>query len=148
MSENIKNWLIGILIILTIFLGINYFSKNLKNGTSDIGPTPTIETITETPSPTECISSSEAWNRIGQIECVEYYVENPFRSSKGNIFLNEKRDYKNGFTVWIPSNYVNNFSGDPISMYGYKTIQVTGLIRMYQGHPEIIVNSQNQIIVK
>lgn len=110
MSENTKNWLIGILIVITIFLGINYFSKNLKNGNGGISLTQTIEKTPEISHPTGCISSTEAWNRIGQTECVEYYVGNPFRSGKGNIFLNEKRDYKNGFTVWIPSNSVNNFS--------------------------------------
>ncbi len=145
MSENIKNWLIGVLIVILIILGFKLVSSNKI--TTEPTPIPTL--IQNTTNPTEdCISSQEAWNQIGQEKCVEYYVASPFRSGKGNVFLNEKRDYKNGFTVWIPSGSVNNFSGDPISMYGYKTIQVTGLIRMYQGHPEIIVNNGSQIRIK
>jgi micrococcal nuclease len=144
MSNNLKNWIIGGLAILVIFLGFSYL-KNQNNDRNGVIPTPTAEVSTPI---SNCISASDAWNYIGEEKCVEYYVASPFRSGKGNVFLNEKRDYKNGFTVWIPSNSVNNFSGDPISEYGYKTIQVSGQIRMYQGHPEIIVNSPSQIKVK
>jgi len=141
MSENIKNWVIGGLIGLVLILGIISLNKN-SSPPPPPPPTPTI-TITE-----NCISAQEAWNYVGQEKCVEYYVASPFRSGKRNVFLNEKRDYKNGFTVWIPAGSISNFSGDPVSTYGYKTIQVTGQIRMYQGHPEIIANSPDQISVK
>jgi DNA/RNA endonuclease YhcR with UshA esterase domain len=139
MSENIKNWVIGGLIGLVLIFGIMFLQKS---STPPPPPPPTI-TITE-----NCISAQEAWNYVGQEKCVEYYVASPFRSGKENVFLNEKRDYKNGFTVWIPSGSISNFSGDPVSTYGYKTIQVTGQIRMYQGHPEIIANSPDQISVR
>lgn len=148
MSNSIKNWIIGALVVVVVFLGYKFISGEPQISTQT--PTSTqIETSAINPTNiSNCIDSTEAWNQIGKNTCVEFYVGSPFRSGKGNVFLNEKRDYKNGFTVWIPSGSVSNFSGNPITMYGYKTIQVTGLIRMYQGHPEIIANSQSQIIVK
>jgi hypothetical protein len=146
MSENIKNWVIGVLVVLVIFLGAKFLTtKNSQPTPTFLTPTSIIE---QTVTPSECISAQEAWNYVGQEKCVEYYVASPFRSGKGNVFLNEKRDYKNGFTVWIPAGSISNFSGDPVSTYGYKTIQVTGQIRMYQGHPEIIANGPDQISVK
>jgi hypothetical protein len=143
MKEGIKNWIIGGLIAVIVILGFI-----LKNQTQTI---PTHGEITPTSNITftgNCISAEESWTHIGEETCVEFYVSSPFRSGKGNIFLNERKDYKNGFTVWIPAGSVGNFQSDPIVSYGYKTIQVKGQIRMYQGHPEIIANSPEQIIVK
>jgi hypothetical protein len=96
--------------------------------------------------PTACISAQDAWNNIGQYKCVEYFVGNPFRSSKGNVFLNELSDYKRGFSAVIMAFSTSSF-GDPISKYGNKTIRVTGLIQTYEGHPEIIVNNPANIIL-
>ena len=95
-----------------------------------------------------CISAKESWDYIGDNKCVEYYVGNPFVSDKGNVFLNERKDYKNGFTTVIFNNSKGNFSGDPSKTYGNRTIRVTGNIRTYEGHPEIIVNKPNQITIK
>lgn len=97
-------------------------------------------------SPTACISAQDAWNNIGKYKCVEYTVGNPFRSSKGNVFLNEFSDYKKGFTAVIMAYSTSSF-GDPISKYGYKTIRVTGLIQTYEGHPEIMVNNPANIVL-
>jgi len=99
----------------------------------------------DTPTPT-CISSQESWNNIGKYACVEYHVGYPFKSSKGNVFLNERSDYKNGFSTVIYA-YATSSFGDPISKYGYKTIRVTGLIKTYEGHPEIIVNNPANIVI-
>jgi len=96
--------------------------------------------------PTACISAQDAWNNIGQYKCVEYFVGNPFRSSKGNVFLNEISDYKKGFSTVIMAYSTSSF-GDPVSKFGYKTIRVTGMIQTYEGHPEIIVNNPANIIL-
>ena len=145
MNENTKNWMIGGLIVFLLFLGYKLLFVSSSN---QFSPPANSTTEINNIKLTDCISAQDSWNYIGQEKCVEYYVASPFRSGKGNVFLNEKRDYKNGFTVWIPAGSVNNFPGDPISNYGYKTIQVTGQIRMYQAHPEIIANSPDQIRVK
>jgi len=146
-NSQIKNWIIGILIAIILFLGYSLLNKNNNQTITEIGTPPT--QITQTPEPqANCLTAQEAWSHIGETACVEFTVESPYQSSKGNVFLNEKQNYKTGFTVFIPSASVRNFNGNPISLYGYKTIQVTGLLKMYQGHPEIIVNDPNQIKIK
>lgn len=95
----------------------------------------------------KCIQPKEAINFLGKIVCIEYFVAYPYKSSKGNIFLNEKLNYKDGFTVWIPADSVKNFSSDPFVKYGYKNIQVTGEIKMYKGQLEIIANTEDQILL-
>ena len=52
-----------------------------------------------------------------------------------------------GIGKGIFSSALGNFPSNSVSLYGNKTIQVSGLIRMYQGHPEIIANNPNQIVV-
>ena len=92
------------------------------------------------------LTSVETWKHIGEVRTVRYYVGYPFRSSKGNVFLNEKQDYKTGFTTVIFSTMAPTF-GDPVHKFGYQTIEVTGLIKMYEGHPEIIVNIPGEIVI-
>jgi len=148
-NNQIKNWIIGILIVLVLFLGYSVINKNKPGGTPPPTGIPTIQPTRAPTPPPNCLTAQEAWSHIGETACVEFTVESPYQSSKGNVFLNEKQNYKTGFTVFIPSNSARNFNGNPVSLYGYKTIRVTGLLRMYQGHPEIIVNVPNQIeIVK
>ena len=150
-TNNTQNLIIGILIFLVLALGYLFIKQSalqesIKTGTSRPAQITNNNTIPDTNK--NCLSAKETWNHIGETACVEFTVESPYQSGKGNVFLNEKKDYKNGFTVYIPSSSVSGFSGNPVSLYGYKTIQVTGLLRMYQGHPEIIANSPDQINVK
>jgi hypothetical protein len=147
-TNQVKNWIIGILVVIVLLLGYLTINKNTKPVSEPPTGTPTVQP-TQAPSPqTNCLTAQEAWSHIGETACVEFTVEGPYQSGKGNVFLNEKKDYKNGFTVYIPSSSLSGFSGNPVSLYGYKTIQVTGLLRMYQGHPEIIVNDPSQIKIK
>jgi len=145
--EDKKNWIIAILAGLVIVLSIAFF------GNKDPNIIPSIPISSQQSIPSDktketrkeaIIPANEAWEHIGEIRTVEYYVANPYRSGKGNVFLNEKKDYKTGFTTVIFAVSVNNF-GDPIALYGYKTVRTTGLIKMYHGHPEIIVDNPNQI---
>jgi hypothetical protein len=92
------------------------------------------------------LTAEEVWKHIGEVRTVRYHVGNPYRSARGNVFLNEKQDYKTGFTTVIFATVAQTF-GDPAAKYGYRTIEVTGLIRMYEGHPEIIVNIPAEIVI-
>ncbi|OPX21599.1 MAG: hypothetical protein B1H03_06330 [Planctomycetales bacterium 4484_113] len=92
-------------------------------------------------------SAAEAWSHVGEFARVVYTVSNPYRSTKGNIFLHEKRDYRSGFSVVIFSNVRERWSDHPMSLYGHRRIRVTGLIKTYEGHPEIIVDEPSQIEV-
>ncbi len=145
MSNNIKNWLIGGLIVAMLVLGHLFLKGETQtSNTSESTSTQSQETTTTLAN---CISTKEAWNHIGETLCVEYYVASPFQSTKGNVFLNEKSAYKTGFTAVIFSSALSRFNGNPVSLYGNKTIQVSGNIRTYQDHPEIIVNDPSQISV-
>ncbi len=90
-------------------------------------------------------TAAEAWKHIGEYATVEYAVANPFRSSKGNTFLNEKMDYRRGFTTVIFANTRSRWPQDPVTLYGRKRICVTGMIKTYEGHPEIIADDPAQI---
>jgi hypothetical protein len=117
---------------------------------SDTGSPQHAQPETSVPSPqvkyAPVLTSDETWKHIGEVRTVRYHVGNPYRSARGNVFLNEKQDYKNGFTTVIFATIATTF-GDPVAKYGYRTIEVTGLIRMYEGHPEIIVNIPAEIVI-
>ena len=102
---------------------------------------PYVEDVEESSA---CITAKESWNHIGDQTCVEYKVINAYTSTAGNTFLNEKSDYKTGFTTTIFANAQQNFP-DPANTYNQKTIQITGLIKLYDGHPEIIAETPDQI---
>lgn len=64
-------------------------------------------------------------------------------------FLNFHPDYKTYFTAVIFASDFSNFPANPDMYYRNKKVRVTGLIKEYQGKPEIILNSPSQIeIVK
>ena len=97
-----------------------------------------------TMTPTNCFLSKDAPKEIGKDTCVEFYVENVVQVKNGNMYLDEKTDYKKGFFVTIFANNVHNFTVSPID-YKYKIIDVSGVITKYQGMPEIIVTDPSQI---
>lgn len=130
--------------IITVISVLLLFIVGCAQQSSQTTQTPYTPPTYDPPPPTACISAQDAWNNIGKYKCVEYFVGNPFRSSKGNVFLNEFSDYKKGFTTVIMAYSTSSF-GDPVSKYGYNTIRVTGLIQTYEGHPEIIVNNPANI---
>ena len=134
-----KNKIIAGLVVVSGVLGVN----SLHNSTNQVNTNVSNNTVAQL----ECITADEAWEHIGDTGCVEYFVSNPYKSRKGNVFLNEKRDYKNGFTTAIFNKSIGMFD-NPIDDYGDETIQTTGLIKMYKGHPEIIVDDFSQIKVK
>ena len=126
------------------------FTACSLNPASDNGSSPLAQPVTSSPSPqvkyAPVLAPDEAWKHIGEVRTVRYHVGNPYRSARGNVFLNEKQDYKTGFTTVIFATIAPTF-GDPVGKYGYHTIEVTGLIRMYEGHPEIIVNIPAEIVL-
>jgi hypothetical protein len=132
----------AIIILLAFLLTLSCCTQNNNPPTYEQTPTTIQNTLTEKTS--DCITADESWNRIGERACVEYAVANSYKSSGGNIFLNEKSDYKTGFTTTIFSKSEKNFD-DPVNAFDQKTIQVSGLIKLYDGHPEIVAENGNQI---
>ncbi len=95
-----------------------------------------------------CWTAEQSWDHIGEAGCVYYYVGSPFFSSNSNTsFLNERSDYRNGFTAVIFNSDLYKFA-DPVNDYGYKNIEVSGQLETYEGHPQIVVDGPSQIVIK
>ena len=107
--------IIGLVALIVIGGGIWFMTANSKDdsiaSTTTSSGTDTTSTPTPAPTPTpasNCFTAQEAWNHIGETGCVKFYVASPYRSSKDNVFLNEKSDYKNGFTAVVFSSATPN----------------------------------------
>jgi hypothetical protein len=95
-------------------------------------------------SNTNVIPYTQAASYAGQSKTVEGTVVYTYRSGS-NVFLDFHYPYQGYFYIYIPS--PGNFKFTPESFYKNKEVRVTGVIQMYQGAPEIIVNSPSQIEV-
>ena len=89
----------------------------------------------------------EAAKHVGQTTTITGTVDGVHQSGKGNIFLNMAGTYPNqAFTAFIPSASAAQFPNP--RQYEGRTVSVSGKISLYQGEPEIIVNSPSQISAK
>ena len=95
--------------------------------------------------PPGVISPAEAWKHLGEKTTVRFHVGYTGSSSAGSEFLDEKVDYRHGFVAVIYSNVVGNFGSDPIATYGGRTVDVTGYLKLYDGHPEVELFEPDQI---
>ncbi len=87
-----------------------------------------------------CLSASESWYHIGEKRCV---VFRPTRlTCKGYCWLNEKKDYNNGFVAFFARWNMISWS-DFENRYYSKNVLVCGDIITYNGHPEIKVYNVN-----
>lgn len=91
-----------------------------------------------------CYYSTFVTSEIGKDTCIQFYVNNVVKSKNGNYFLNENQDYKKGFSVTIFANNLDNFSLSP-QFYQYRTIEAVGVIKLYEGHPEMIISDASMI---
>ena len=97
--------------------------------------------------PTIRISYTEAPEHVGEYACVAGRVNYVYTSKKGNIFINFCPDYKTcPFGIAIFSSDAYKFPNP--NQYEGKTVEITGLIRSYQGRPEIVLNEPGQIKIK
>ncbi len=85
----------------------------------------------------------EAANYAGQTITVEGRVVDTYRSAKV-IFLNFSPD-RDEFKVVIFQDDWGNWSQSPDELFYGKNVRVTGEVVLYQGSPEIIVESPAQI---
>jgi DNA/RNA endonuclease YhcR with UshA esterase domain len=141
---------IGIIIAAIIIGGFVYLSNK-----STI-PTPppeketgsTSDTLSPETSPSsECIDYTEAENHVGEQGCVTGRVDNVYTSDKGNNFLNFCPNYKTcPFSAVIFNTDAHKFSN--IKGYDGKIVEITGLIKTYQGNAEIIISDPGQIKTK
>lgn len=92
------------------------------------------------------ISYSQAASYSGQTKTVEGIIVHTYVSG-GTVFLDFHYPYQGYFYAVIFSSSVGNFKFQPASFYLNKEVRITGLIQLYQGAPEIIVNTPSQIEV-
>ena len=93
------------------------------------------------------IDYTESPNHIGEYACVSGKVDHVYTSKKGNIFINFCSDYKTcPFGAAIFGSDAYKFSNP--KQYEGQTVEITGLIKSYQGRPEIVLNDPGQIKIK
>jgi len=98
----------------------------------------------ETQQTGSTIDFKEASSHIGEYATVRGRIDNVFTSSKGNVFLNYCKDYRScPFSVTIFQSDSYKFGN--LKQYEGRTIEVSGLVKTYQGRAEIIVNDPSQI---
>jgi DNA/RNA endonuclease YhcR with UshA esterase domain len=89
-------------------------------------------------------STKEAKNHKGQYATVKGTVNDVHVSKTGTVFFNMDGKYPNHlFSAVIFKNDVPKFP--EVNEYNGVTLEVTGVIKMYQGKPEIILQSPKQI---
>ncbi len=90
------------------------------------------------------IDYTEAPNHVGEYACVSGKIDHVYTSQKGAIFLNFCLDYKTcpfGAVIFNPDAY--KFPNP--EQYEGQTVEITGLVKSYQGRPEIILDDLDQI---
>ena len=97
--------------------------------------------------PAKRINYTEAPNHVGEYACVVGKVDHVYTSTKNTIFINFCPDYKTcPFGAVIFGSAAFKFPNP--NQYEGRTVEITGLIRSYQGRPEIILNDPSQIKIK
>jgi endonuclease YncB( thermonuclease family) len=90
------------------------------------------------------IDYTEAPNHVGEYACVSGKIDHVYTSKKGTIFLNFCPDYKTcPFGIVIFGSDASKFPNP--KQYEGQTLEITGLIKSYQGRPEIVLNAPDQI---
>lgn len=93
---------------------------------------------------TVCLTTTEARSHINENACVVYYPTLLSRSGEGYLFLDENENYKTGFVAFFA--HRNMLSWDDFrARYGNRQVVVSGVITMYEGHPQIKVTSLDQV---
>jgi len=96
------------------------------------------------PQSAKRIDCTEAPNHIGEYTCVSGKIDHVSTSKKGTISLNFCPDYKTcPFSAVIFNEDASKFPNP--KQYEGKTLEITGLIKSYQGRPEIVLKAPDQI---
>jgi len=107
--------------------------------------TPTSSAARATPaSPEAIVSWQDAAQYYGQIVTVQGRVVKTYNSGKV-VFLNFHEDYRAYFKAVIFPDEWDKFPEPPEKLFLDKLVRVTGLVKEYEGAPEIIVEEPAQI---
>jgi aspartyl/asparaginyl-tRNA synthetase len=101
---------------------------------------------TFSPTPPTVVFWQDAAQYYGQTATVEGTVVSTYNSGKV-VFLNFDEDYKSTFKVVIFPDDWPKFPEPPEKLFLDQKVRVKGLVKEYQGAPEIIVEEPEQIEV-
>lgn len=102
--------------------------------------------LSESVKNNNAIDPCNAGNYIGQEKTIEGKVVDGYKSKTNTIFLNSEKTYPNHcFTAVIFYSDLINFPENPQNYYEGKLIRVKGVIKEYEGKPEIILEDRSQI---
>jgi len=90
-----------------------------------------------------CFTTNNVRNNYGKNSCVEFKIGYTYETKAGTKFLDEKSNYTEGFVVYIPRD--SEYSSIDLNTMKNKNIRVYGLIKEYQGYPEIVVTEYSQV---
>jgi len=135
--EKIKRFIIRIIVTTLAILVILFFIKiwfvdNKSNYTSFKQNTPLF------------ISLNEVTKHYGKYVIVEGKITKTYNSGKA-CFLNFDENYKRYLTAVIFASSFPVFPPNPENYYLNKKVRIVGVIKEYQGSPEIILNTKDQI---
>ena len=141
--------IIGALIIGGFIYLSNLPSEESSQNTNQFNPNsvPSIPSTNNQQPTGSVIDYTEASKYVGEYKTVRGRVDNVSISAKNNSFLNFCPDYRTcSFSATIFSSDAYKFSN--IRGYEGKIVEIIGLIKTYQGRPEIIINDPSQIKIK
>lgn len=90
------------------------------------------------------VSWKDADKYYGEVKTVEGKIVDTYNSGKA-CFLNFHPDWRRHFSAVIFASDFYKFPDSPEDYYLYKNVRVKGLIKEYQGKPEIILKNKKQI---
>jgi micrococcal nuclease len=115
------------------------WGENQAKGTGE-------ETILPSSPIDDAIGACNAGNYIGEEKTVAGKIADGYKSNSNTVFLNFEKPYPNQcFTAVIFSSDLINFPENPQSFYEGKIVKVKGVIKEYQGKPEIILKYRSEI---
>lgn len=122
-----------------------YFLQDWNAATPWMGPSPPGQAGTglEPPPPGEVVPWQEAPRYQGQTITVEGEIVDTYNA--GSIaFLNFSRD-RDDFTLVVFNESFQRFPEPPEDLYLGKRVRATGLVKLYQGRPEMVIDGPDQI---
>lgn len=95
-----------------------------------------------------CLSASDAWLHIGEKKCVVFNYSY-MACSNGYCFLDEKKDYTNGFVAFFGSYRMYSWDNFVATYKDKGPVLVCGTIYSHDGHPEIkVTNVSSQVVLE
>lgn len=145
------------LICFAVLCLLAFILVSCGSGTTTTEETPTTpEQVAQTsppppskwndPTGANVISADVAAGYYGQNKIVQGLIVKTYNSGKA-CFLDFKLDYQNGFVGVIFASAFPAFPPSPQNYYMNKEVRISGQVTQYEGHPQIIINSPNQIEV-